>query len=74
MKVRGIHSIPLYPEERECRAPTAETNLALFEPLRRHRLYERGELVKTFWDELDAVQRTVLDSLEISPAAYGQPF
>jgi transposase len=72
MKARGIRSIPLYPEERECRAPTADRILALFEPLRRHRLFERGELVKTFWDELDGVQRTVLDLLEISPAAYGQ--
>jgi transposase len=72
MKARGIRSIPLYPEERECRAPTADKILALFEPLRRHRLFEGGELVKTFWDELDAVQRTVLELLGISPAAYGQ--
>ena len=36
MKARGIRSIPLYPEERACRAPTADKLLGLFENLRRH--------------------------------------
>jgi transposase len=72
MKAHGIRSIPLYPEERACRAPTADKILGLFESLRRHRLFENGSPIKTFWDELTDVQRTVLQLLEIPAAAYGQ--
>jgi transposase len=72
MKAHGIRSIPLYPEERACRAPTADKILGLFESLRRHRLFENGSPIKTFWDELTDVQRTVLQLLEIPASAYGQ--
>lgn len=72
MKDRGIESIPLYPEERACRAPTAEKILGLFEPLRRNRLLEGDRHLKTFWDPLSSAQRTVLDLLEVPSTAYGQ--
>ena len=72
MKERGLKSIPLYHEERECRAPTADKILSLFEPLRRHSLFENGQLVKTFWDNLSDVQRTVLELLKIPTSVYGQ--
>jgi len=72
MQERGIRSIPLYPEERECRSPTADKILGLFEPIRRHRLFEDGRLIKTFWDELTDVQRNILDLLEIPTSVYGQ--
>ena len=72
MKARRLRSIPLYPEERACRAPTADKILGLFENLRRHRLLKKGRVMQTFWDELTDVQRTVLDLLEVSTAAYGQ--
>ncbi len=71
MKTRKIKSIPLYPEERACRAPTADKILELFEPLRRHRLFEPDTLVQTFWDELSDVQRTVLELMEVPTSAYG---
>jgi transposase len=38
MAREGIEMLPLYPEERECRAPSTERILRLFEPLQRHRL------------------------------------
>lgn len=72
MTARGLRSIALYPEERACRAPTADKILALFEHQRRHRLLERGQPIKTFWDELSDVQRLVLDLLEIPATVYGQ--
>ena len=72
MKARGIRSIPLYPEERACRAPTADKILGLFESIRRHRLFEAGSPIKTFWDELTEIQRIVLELLEIPISAYGQ--
>lgn len=72
MKTRGIRSIPLYPEERACRAPTADKILRVFAPLRRHRLFQHGRLIRTFWDDLTDVQRNILDLLELSTSAYGQ--
>ncbi len=72
MKVRCLKSIPLYPEERKCRAPTADKILGLFKTLRRHRLFDNGRPVKTFWDELTDIQRIVLELLEIPTSAYGQ--
>jgi hypothetical protein len=72
MTAQGIDAIPLYPEARACEAPTADKILGLFEPMRVHHLFERGRAVKTFWDELSAVQRTVLDLLEVPTVAFGQ--
>jgi transposase len=72
MKQRRLRSIPLYPEERDCRAPTADKILSLFAPLRRHRLFHGAEPVKTFWDPLNDVQRLVLNLLEVPASEYGQ--
>jgi hypothetical protein len=72
MKAGGIRSIPLYPEERACRAPTADKILGLFADLRVHRLTDAQRPVKTFWDELTPVQRSVLELLGVSSAAFGQ--
>ena len=72
MKKRGLRSIPIYPEERECRAPTADKILALFDPLRRHCLCNGQQEVQTFWDPLTEIQRLVLDLLEVPTAEYGQ--
>jgi len=67
-----IGSLPLYPEERECSAPTADKILGLFDNLRRHRLFDGDQHVKTFWDELSETQRTVLELLQVPTSAYGQ--
>lgn len=72
MKKRRLRSIPLYPEERDCQAPTADKILRLFAPLRRHRLLNNGDAVKTFWDPLSDVQRLVLELIDIPAAEYGQ--
>ncbi|MEE9386290.1 MAG: hypothetical protein V3V08_22995 [Nannocystaceae bacterium] len=72
MKQRGIRTISLYPENRPCRAPTAGKVLPLFQPLRRHQLFQRGQPIKTFWDPLSDIQRTVLGLLGVPSAEYGQ--
>lgn len=71
MSERKIPSVPLYPEERECKAPTADKILAAFAPLRRHRLKKNGRVIQTFHDELSEVQREILDLLNIPFEAYG---
>ncbi len=44
----------------------------VLDELHQGRLFDKGQLVKTFWDELSDVQRTVLELLEIPTSAYGQ--
>ena len=71
MKSRKLSSIPIYPEERECYAPTADKLLGLFESLRVHYLLRDGQHVETFWDELTDVQLEVLDLLGTPASVYG---
>ena len=72
MKKQALRAIPLYPEERDCSAPTADKILELFAPIRRHRLFDGANEVKTFWDPLSDVQRLVLELLQVPTAEYGQ--
>jgi len=72
MNTRGLRPIPIYPEERACRASTADKLLGLFDRVRRHRLFSNGQPIQTFWDTLTDVQRLVLDLLGLPTAAYGQ--
>jgi hypothetical protein len=65
-----VESLPLYPEERECRAPSTERILDLFAPLQRHRLRKRGNLVQIFEPELDKLHRKVLALMRIPISAY----
>jgi len=71
MTAHGIESLPLYPEARRCKAPTADKILALFEHQRRHRLLDTDRLVKTFWDPLSDIQQTVLQLLQVPLEEYG---
>lgn len=66
----GIRMLPLYPEERFCKAPTAERILDLFANLRRHRLFKKGKEVERFRDRLSKLQRQVLGLLGVRTAAY----
>lgn len=58
-----IEMLPLYPEERECRAPSTERILELFASLQRHRLSDQGRVVKIFEPELTSLQHKVLGLL-----------
>ena len=70
MADRRAKTIALYPEERDCAAPSAARIFEVFAGLERHRLYEGGRLVEIFEPRLDARQRTVLGLLGISVSAY----
>ncbi len=71
MSARGLKSLPLYPEQRECPAPTARRIFELFEPLERHVLStEDGRIVQRFDPQLDERQRLLLELLEVSPEAF----
>ena len=70
MAAHHLRTIPLYPEERECRAPTADKILHAFEPLRKHRLLRNGCPIRIFGDPLTDVQRTILNLLRVPTSAY----
>jgi len=71
MAVHQIDSLPIYPEARSCKAPTAGKILALFANLRRHRLLDGTQHVKTFWDPITEAQRTVLQLLDVPLSQFG---
>lgn len=66
----GLEEIPLYPEERSCRRPTAEQVFRLFGQCERHTLRQGGKVVQVFSPQLTELQRQVIALLQISPDAY----
>jgi transposase len=72
MEQDEIASLPLYPEKRRSRAPTAELVLRLLRGHRRYRiLNDQGQPIHTFHDPCPEVADQVLEFLRISPSAYG---
>lgn len=67
---QNLDMIPLYPEERECRAPCMERILQLFASLETHRLTQNDALVQIFQPKLDALQRKILHLLGIPAGAF----
>lgn len=71
MEREGIDSLPLYPEDRPCRRPTARRVIDLFDDIHRHTLRRDGSQASTtFVTELSDLQRRVLKLLGIPATAY----
>jgi len=70
MAAAALDNIPLYPEFRDCPAPSTERILEIFATLARHQLHRNGALVQTFEPELTTQQLQVLDLLGLAPTAY----
>ena len=68
-----LDTIELYPELRDCKAPSTERILEIFSTVARHQLHRNGTLVQTFHPELSAQQLQVLSLLGLPPSAYTQP-
>jgi transposase len=65
-----IPALPLYPEERRCKAPTTEQVLRLFSLAERHTLLRGDCPEQVFHPDLTDIQRQVLDLLGIPATAY----
>ena len=72
MRRAAIKKIPLYPEFRDCAAPSTERILEIFAAVSRHHLYRDDTLVQTFEPELTAQQLQVLDLLDLPSTVYTQ--
>ncbi len=70
MEREGLDSLPLYPEDRPCRRPTARRVIDLFADIHRHTL--RGETKDpiVFVTELSSLQRRILKLLGIPATKY----
>jgi transposase len=72
MAADGIASIPLYPEERECGAPSAHRIFEIFGGLARHELIGDGRVVQSFAPNLTPLQSQVLELLEVPQSTYAR--
>ncbi len=65
---QGIASLPIYPEARECRRPTARKVIDLFEDVQRHELSTGGRPAEIFTTRLSRLQRRILRLLNMRRA------
>ena len=72
MKEEDIQSLPIYPEERECRAPTSPRIFELFGQVDWFRTVAGGAEV-LYPIELSELQREVLRLLRVPQSAYAIP-
>jgi transposase len=70
MVAASIESLPLYPEDRECRAPTTDRLLDLFRDLQQHRLFRGRQLVQVFAPQITKAQEQILGLLGVPLSAY----
>jgi transposase len=70
MNNTGAAAIALYPEDRDCSAPSASRVPDIFHDLTRHHLYRHGRPVQIFDPQLDSRHRAVLRLLGQRPSAY----
>ena len=70
MSAAGLTGIPLYPELRNCPAPSAARILEIFTGIQRHHLTSHGATVQTFEPTLTPQQQQVLDLLHVPASVY----
>jgi hypothetical protein len=68
MAAKEIEGLPLYPEGRACRRPTARKVIDLFEDVQRHSLRVGRRPPMVFTTELSRLQRRLLSLLGMTDA------
>jgi transposase len=72
MRRAAVETLPLYPEGRGCRWPTARRVIDLFETVQRHTLEHRQHPADVLITELTRLQRKLLNLLGLSAKDYGR--
>jgi transposase len=72
MQREAIEALPMYPEGRPCRCPTARRLIDLFEPIQRHTLTDGRQAPVVMVTELSRLQRRLLKLLGLSAKDYGR--
>jgi transposase len=70
MDKRAIDTIPIYPEDRPCKAPTADKLLELFRDVRLQYICKEGRVIQTVPDSLSQKQRLVLGLIGLKPEKF----
>jgi len=70
MQRQGVTKLPLYPEGRDCRRPTARRLFDAFEPIQRHVLTRPGSDPIVMITELSPLQRKLLRILGLPEGLY----
>jgi transposase len=65
-----IEALPLYPEERDCKAPTANRILEIFEKIQRHDLMDGEAIQQRFPPKLTDLQRDLMRMMGVPGSAY----
>lgn len=73
MARESLAHLPLYPEERDCKAPSAERLLDVFANLQRHRLKRDGRVVQIFDPKLNALHKKILGLIGLSESSFKTP-
>jgi len=66
----GLKSLPLYSEDRACRAPTTDKILKVFEDVQIHHLLSSGTEVQLFLPQLTPLQHQLLQLMSVDEALY----
>jgi transposase len=70
MEKRGIASLPIYPEGRECSSPTAYRLLSLFDNIMLNHIIINGKEIKKIHTDLTEVQKQILWLLDITEERF----
>jgi transposase len=70
MTQQHITHLPLFPEQRACRQPTATRALQLFSDLTHHRLYHNNHHITDFPPQLTPLQTRLLELLGVPQTHY----
>jgi hypothetical protein len=70
MRDAELVELPLYPEDRACKGPTAARVIEIFEPLCAHELVESGQIIKHYDPSLSKLHRQILDLLKVPVTTY----
>ena len=72
MQKADIEALPMYPERRACRWPTARRVIELFEDVQRHTLEQRRKPPEVMITELPRLQRRLLKLIGLPAQDYGR--
>jgi len=70
MEANSIEVLPLYPEGRDCRAPTMARIIEIFGNLQRHILSKSGKTIQRFAPELTDLQVQIMALLRLPPSLF----
>jgi len=70
MAKEKVEALPLYPEERDCRAPTMRRVLEVFGRMQRHELWQGEKRAQVFLTEMTGLQKQILSLMGVPEEVY----